>query len=122
MMKIVRDLKALANEKRFKIVQMLLKQDYCVMALSSELQISEAAVSQHVTVLKKQGFLVPIKSGKYVHYVVNEKKLKEMTIFLGLMSNKDDRNKCDKVSETTHRACHQLTHFNAFLKKRNLAS
>lgn len=46
-------LKAIADESRLKILKILLQKDCCVVALSRRLGISEAAVSQHLKVLKE---------------------------------------------------------------------
>jgi ArsR family transcriptional regulator, arsenate/arsenite/antimonite-responsive transcriptional repressor len=51
-MPIVRTLKALADEKRLKILHMLLDNDLCVDALARQLGISKPAVSQHLRVLR----------------------------------------------------------------------
>ena len=71
-MDIVSVLKALSDEKRLQIVQLLSQRKYCVRALSRQLNISESAVSQHIQVLKKASILkVGDKNGYNVHYAVN---------------------------------------------------
>ena len=71
-MDIVAVLKALSDEKRLQIVQLLSQRKYCVRALSRQLNISESAVSQHIQVLKKASILkVGDKNGYNVHYAVN---------------------------------------------------
>ena len=57
MKKLVKSLKVLADEKRFKIITLLLKESYCVGALAKNLKISEAAVSQHLKILREAGFV-----------------------------------------------------------------
>jgi len=52
-------LKALGDENRLHIVMLLLRHDFCVGALSKRLDISEAAVSQHLKVLRN-----PASSGE----------------------------------------------------------
>ncbi|MBM7623177.1 metalloregulator ArsR/SmtB family transcription factor [Sporohalobacter salinus] len=68
-------LKAIADEKRLKLLTLLLKQDYCVGALAKELGISKSAVSQHLKVLRKSGLVSGEKRGYWVHYSVQEDKL-----------------------------------------------
>ncbi|MFO7820286.1 MAG: metalloregulator ArsR/SmtB family transcription factor, partial [Halanaerobacter sp.] len=63
-------LKALADKKRLKIVELLLKKDYCVKALAKEVEMSESAVSQHLKRLREVGLIVGEKRGYWVHYVV----------------------------------------------------
>lgn len=71
-------LKAIADEKRLKLVSLLLKQDYCVGALAKELGISKSAVSQHLKVLRESGLVIGEKRGYWVHYSVQKEKLIEL--------------------------------------------
>ena len=48
--------KALSDESRFKLVNLLLTHDFCVGALAHHLKISEAAVSQHLKHLREVGW------------------------------------------------------------------
>lgn len=71
-------LKALADEKRLKILDVLLKKDYCVKALARELDLSESAVSQHLKKLREAGLVVGEKKGYWVHYVVQVNEVMEL--------------------------------------------
>ncbi|OQY01379.1 MAG: hypothetical protein B6I22_14520 [Desulfobacteraceae bacterium 4572_123] len=62
--------KALGDETRFKILSLLLSHDLCVGALAKRLKISEAAVSQHLQVLRKARFVRGEKRGYWTHYAV----------------------------------------------------
>ena len=64
-------LKVLADETRLKLVRLLLTHNFCVRALARKLKISEAAVSQHLKVLREAGLLVGEKKGYFMHYGVN---------------------------------------------------
>ncbi len=72
MIKLVDLLKVLADEKRFKIVNLLLEQTLCVRALAGKLEISEAAVSQHLKILREAGLVKGEKRGYWTHYSVEE--------------------------------------------------
>jgi DNA-binding transcriptional ArsR family regulator len=50
-------LKALADERRLKIIEILLHFDLCVGALARHLAISEAAASQQLQILRKAGLV-----------------------------------------------------------------
>ena len=69
--------KALSVETRVRILQLLKQQVLCVGALASRLDISSAAVSQHLRVLREADLVVPEKRGNYVHYRVNHETLEE---------------------------------------------
>lgn len=62
--------KALADETRFKIIELLLQDEYCVKALALRLGVTEAAISQHIKILRNAGILRGEKRGYYAHYRV----------------------------------------------------
>lgn len=68
-------MKALADQTRFSIVQMLLLQDFCVGGLARTLGVSEAAVSQHLKALKEVGLVTGEKNGYFMHYKVEREVL-----------------------------------------------
>ncbi|WP_414150891.1 ArsR/SmtB family transcription factor [Acetobacterium carbinolicum] len=72
-------LKAIADESRMKIIELLLQHNYCVRALSRRLKITEAAISQHLKVLREAGLLTGERKGYYVHYHVNRDVLKRLS-------------------------------------------
>ena len=74
---LTRILKALADENRLTIIGMLLTHDLCVGALSEHLDISEAAVSQHLKVLRGAGLVTGEKRGYYTHYMVNRDLIRQ---------------------------------------------
>jgi DNA-binding transcriptional ArsR family regulator len=73
--KLARIFKALSVEPRVKIVQLLKGQTLCVNALARALEITPAAVSQHLRVLRDANIVTAEKRGYFVHYRVNEKTL-----------------------------------------------
>jgi DNA-binding transcriptional ArsR family regulator len=65
-------LKAIADETRLDLLHLLVTQDLCGKALAGRLGISEAAVSQHIKVLRQAGLIDAEKRGYWVHYRVRE--------------------------------------------------
>jgi DNA-binding transcriptional ArsR family regulator len=65
-------LKALADESRFRIINLLLTHDLCVGALAGHLNISKAAVSQHLQILRRAGLVRGEKRGYWTHYGVEK--------------------------------------------------
>lgn len=68
-------LKALADANRLAILKLLLGKRYCVRALAGQLGVTEAAISQHLRVLKEAGFLTGQKRGYFMHYEVERDAL-----------------------------------------------
>lgn len=71
-------LKAISDDTRASIIDLLITRSYCGRALSCKLGISEAAVSQHLKILKNAGLLKSDKKGYFVHYTVNRAALEEL--------------------------------------------
>lgn len=88
-------LKAIADETRMKIITLLLQHNYCVRALARKLEISEAAVSQHLKVLREAGLLAGEKKGYFMHYDVNRNVLHELA------------REIDALAEIKREACSQ---------------
>ena len=99
-------IKALADETRLNIVMLLLKHDFCVGALAARLNISEAAVSQHLQVLRKAGLAKGEKRGYYTHYQVNREMLKKAAQKIIEISSQSQVPKtetgCSKHAEKEH--------------------
>lgn len=71
-------MKALSDPTRFSILQMLLLRDFCVGGLARTLDISEAAVSQHLRILKGVGIVTGTKHGYFMHYQVERDVLESL--------------------------------------------
>jgi DNA-binding transcriptional ArsR family regulator len=72
---LIKALKALADERRLKILQLLSTNDLCVGALAKHLGISKPAVSQHLQILRKAGLVKGEKRGYWTHYIVERQAL-----------------------------------------------
>lgn len=79
-------LKAVADQTRLKIVNMLLRRNYCVRALARHLGLTESAVSQHLKVLRDAGLLRGKKKGYFMHYDVNRDALHELAADIEALS------------------------------------
>ena len=75
--KAARIFKVLSVETRVRIIELLKQRSLCVNALANALDVSQAAVSQHLRVLRDADAVVAEKRGYFVHYRVNEKTLAE---------------------------------------------
>ena len=73
--KTARIFKALSVETRVRILQLLKQQVLCVGALAANLDVSSAAVSQHLRVLREADLVKPEKRGYYFHYRINHETL-----------------------------------------------
>ena len=76
---LIRVFKALSDESRLKLLQLLPKPgekpNYCVNDLTQQLNISQPCVSHHLGILKNAGLVRCEKSCSSSYYVVNIEKL-----------------------------------------------
>ncbi len=69
--------KVLSVETRVRMIDLLKHRSLCVNALARALEITPAAVSQHLRILRDADIVIADKKGYYVHYRVNHKTLAE---------------------------------------------
>ncbi len=67
--------KILSVETRIRIIELLKRRSLCVNALARALDITPAAVSQHLRVLRDADIVIADKRGYFVHYRINEQTL-----------------------------------------------
>jgi DNA-binding transcriptional ArsR family regulator len=73
--KAARVFKVLSVETRVRMIELLKRRSLCVNALAKNLNITPAAVSQHLRVLRDADLVIANKQGYFVHYRVNEDTL-----------------------------------------------
>lgn len=104
---IIQSLRALADGTRFRIIDLLLTHDLCVGALATRLNISEAAVSQHLQILRKAGLVRGEKRGYWTHYSVDKIAFHQLAEALTERADKapDFRMVCHPSIHETDHAC-----------------
>ena len=63
--------KALADETRQAILQLLVEEERCVNDLVEHFDMSQPTISHHLNVLKTLGLVSRRKEGKHVYYAIN---------------------------------------------------
>ncbi|AYE34631.1 metalloregulator ArsR/SmtB family transcription factor [Clostridium septicum] len=85
----VKVFKAVGDETRIKILVLLSKKNICAKGIARHLNISEAAVSQHIKILKDVNLITGYKKGYYVIYDLNKSVLEDAIDFMSLLINDD---------------------------------
>jgi len=100
-------LKAMADETRLKIINLLLTHDFCVGALAKRLDLSEAAVSQHLQVLRKAGVVKGEKRGYWTHYWVDREVLNQAAENIKMVASQTQQSEgnCRKDSLNETKCC-----------------
>ena len=80
-------LKIIANENKFKIIQLLSKGEVCVCDIGEKLGIEQSLVSHHLNSLRDAGLVNNRKLGTWIHYSLNKpefgKLSKLFSLYLG---------------------------------------
>ena len=63
--------KALSDQSRLRILKMLQIKPLCVCEITDILQLATSTVSQHLSILKKEGFILEDRDGKWINYYIN---------------------------------------------------
>ncbi|TWH45613.1 metalloregulator ArsR/SmtB family transcription factor [Sporomusa sp. KB1] len=85
-MDIVEILKALADETRIRILNLLYMETLCVCDLEEILKISQSNASRHMTKLKQVKLITGEKQAQWIYYRVNEKILEQYSFVKELLS------------------------------------
>ena len=81
--RLARRFRALADEKRLQIVELLRGGERCVCELVDELQVAQPLLSFHLKTLKQAGLVIDRRAGRWVHYRLNARAVAELTELLG---------------------------------------
>ena len=65
--------KVMSEPNRVRILMMLLQKPLCVCEITSILELSTATVSNHLSYLRKEGFIEDEKDGKWINYRIAKK-------------------------------------------------
>ena len=78
-------LKALGDETRLKVMDMLSKRELCACELLEKFNITQPTLSYHMKMLVKCELVNARKECPWTHYSINEKKKKDLINFLSQM-------------------------------------
>ncbi len=73
--KIVKMLKAIADENRLKMINLLSCENMCSCHFVNILEISQPNVSHHLKILKEAGLIKASKRGRWIDYSLNENNI-----------------------------------------------
>ena len=65
--------KSLSDANRLRILRMLSQRPLCVCEISDVLSLANSTVSQHLSILRKDGFIFEERNGKWINYAPNYK-------------------------------------------------
>lgn len=102
MEKLLDKLKALSDETRLRILNILYEKELCVCDIKETLQISQAKASRHLIYMKNAGLIKDRKSAQWTYYsIVSEEDLKfiESLVFDSLRKMEPYRNDLENLKD-----------------------
>ncbi len=88
--KIVLFAKALQDENRLQIIEMLQSGEKCACKLLEHLQIEQSTLSHHMKILCQSGLIAWKKVGKWMHYSIHPEEAKKLLHLLQSLTNVKD--------------------------------
>lgn len=79
----------LSSETRLRMLEMLRRRPLCGNAIARRLGTSQAAVSQHLRLLRDAGLVTSHRRGHFVHYCLQPEPLDSLEAFLGHITGAD---------------------------------
>ena len=84
--------KVLSDSNRLQIIDMLSCGEMCVCKILEKFDITQPTLSHHLKVLADNGIVTSRKEANWIHYKLNDEKMKEINEFLQFISN--DKKDC----------------------------
>ncbi|OEF96468.1 ArsR/SmtB family transcription factor [Desulfuribacillus alkaliarsenatis] len=85
--------KALGDENRLRIINLLRKSELCVCELELILDATQSNISRHLSKLKAEGIINSRKDAQWIHYRINEQFIKEQEFLYKHLNQKMESNK-----------------------------
>lgn len=89
-------LKALSDETRLKIIDMLSCGEMCACDILEEFSISQSTLSYHMKILSESGLVNAVRDGSWMRYTLNKDKTSATLSFLTNVTNEKEDCICKK--------------------------
>ena len=89
-------LKALADETRLKIIDMLSCGELCACKILGQFSITQPTVSYHMKILTECGLVTARRDGAWMHYSLSKERACELTEYLGILISPKEGCICNK--------------------------
>ena len=87
--------KALSDENRLEIIELLSNGEKCGCVLLEKLDIQQPTLSHHMKILYEAGLVNRRKSGKWIHYSLSADAGKTIRRLAGLFNIEEEKNEHD---------------------------
>ena len=87
MWELIRVFRALSDETRMRMLELLCEGELCVCEIMQALEISQTRASRNLGILRDAGLLKDRREGQWVHYSVNREVAREYLKLLELVTS-----------------------------------
>lgn len=91
--------KAISDETRLKILDMLSCGEMCACDILEEFSITQPTLSYHMKILANCGLVTAVHDGSWVRYTLNTEKADEVMLFLKDITSDKESCICRKVNK-----------------------
>jgi ArsR family transcriptional regulator, arsenate/arsenite/antimonite-responsive transcriptional repressor len=91
--------KALGDETRLKILDMLSCGELCACEIIECLHLTQPTISHHMKILQGVDLVKGRKNGKWTHYSINKEKIEATKEFLDYIVNYKENCICNKINK-----------------------
>ena len=88
--------KAMGDENRLKILDMLSCGEICACEILQELAITQSTLSHHMKILCDCSLVIPRRAGKWTYYSLNKETVKAMKAFINTITSKKENCICNR--------------------------
>ena len=74
--------KALSDETRLKIIDLLSDGEYCACELLTAFNITQPTLSYHMKILSESGLVVSVRKGAWTRYSLSPERIDELKAFI----------------------------------------
>ena len=94
---IVKVFKALDDEKRLQILDMIRSGEKCACVILENMQISQSTLSHHMKILCESGIVQGRKEGKWVYYSIDTEGSKRAALLLDSLTACKEGEPCGEI-------------------------
>lgn len=92
-MELIQILKALSDETRLRILNILRDRPLCVCEIEAILEISQSNASRHLSKLTNANLVNYYKEAKFIYYKLDHETLKQYSFIQNILDNELDKDK-----------------------------
>ena len=85
---VTRQFRALSDETRLRIVDLLRGGERCVCELTDELELGQSLLSFHLKTLKDAGLVTDRREGRWAYYALNAEAFAQLQVLVGGLPSK----------------------------------